>query len=288
MRTQVECVPCFVNQAIRALRANGKDEDYIKRVLPEILDILRGIDFRSTPMENASILYEFIRNSLGVRDIYKEVKRTHNELLLRNYHKFKGFVEKCNDKLKAAIMLSCGANLVDLGSRDVSTDDIYDEIVVNSKKEFCVDHYYNLVEDLSNAQRVTFFLDNAGEAILDMLLVETILEVFSNISEIIVVAKAEPFINDITVEEAKEVGFEKLPRTRLMGVYPSKDRVPNYWSEEIRDLISSSDVVIAKGQANYEALDVEGIYHLFYVKCNAVSRYVGVPVGCPVLFKRRL
>jgi len=286
MKTALECIPCFINQAIRAFKTNGESEERIIEILPDLLELLKGVDFDRTPMENASVMYRFISGSLGVEDVYRAVKKAHNEIFLKGYQRFKEIVMNSDDRLRRAIELSCSANLVDLGSRDVSTKDVFEEVISYSYRSFYLDHYKILREELTRARSLVYFLDNAGEAVLDMLLVETIVEEFPNLSRVIVIAKERPFINDITRAEALEMGFTRIPRVSVIGIYPSSDKSPNYWSEDIRKLIHDADVVIAKGQANFEALDVPKVYHLFYVKCSAVSKCIGAPIGSPVLFKR--
>ena len=286
MRTFLECVSCFINQAIRAFRANNVDEERIEGWIPEILRILERVDFRKTPMENASLIYGVIKELLGVQDVYAEVKRMHNEIFLDNYQRFKKIVEESDDRLRTAMELSCSANIIDLGSRDVSIEGVFEEVVSRIDSSFYVDHYKSFRNDLSRAETLVFFLDNAGEAVLDMLLVETISKEFPRISKIWVVAKAEPFINDITVDEALDLGFERIPDVEVLGVYPDPFKDPNYRSKELVDLLLKADVVIAKGQANFEALEFPGVYHLFYVKCSPILRCVNAPIGSPVLFKR--
>lgn len=285
MNTQIECVPCFINQAIRVLRANKANEDFIKTHIQDILEVVKKVDFSVTPIENAYFIYDFLKRILNKEDVYEDIKREHNMTLLSKYDEFKEYVYSQKDPLFTALRLSVGANIVDLGSKDAA-ENVFDEVLKASERTFWINQFDILTSDLKRAQNVVFFLDNAGEAVLDKLFIEVILDRFPQIKEVTVVAKAEPFINDITVKEALEIGFEEIDKIKLVGIHPTRERRPNYWSTEILELIQNSDVTITKGQANYEALEVLGIYHIFFVKCAAISKYVGAPVGYPVLFKR--
>jgi len=173
MNTQIECIPCLVNQAIRVLRANKVSEDFIKNNIKSVLEVIKNVDFSATTIENAYRFYRFLTKLLNKEDVYEDIKKEHNMIFLSKYNEFKEYVYSQKDPLFAALKLSVGANIVDLGSKDVSIN-VFEEVLRASEKDFWINHYDALLNDLKKAKYMVLFLDNAGEAVLDKLLTEVI------------------------------------------------------------------------------------------------------------------
>ena len=116
MRTYLECLPCFLNQALRAGRIATNDEEKIKRILDEVGMMLKDIPLESTPPASGKVIYKKVSDISGIPDPYKDIKRKSTEKCLSLYPSLKDLVEKSNDKLLTAIRIAIAGNVIDFGA----------------------------------------------------------------------------------------------------------------------------------------------------------------------------
>ncbi|MHA1649540.1 MAG: damage-control phosphatase ARMT1 family protein, partial [Candidatus Helarchaeota archaeon] len=149
---------------------------------------------------------------------------------------------------------------------------------------FKINHFSKFVEVLSTTQSLVYLGDNTGEIVFDKLLLETILERYK-IERIRFAVKGAPIINDATIEDAKYVGLDKIPGLEFIKIgigIPGSGL--ERWDTRFLKILRDSNMVISKGQGNYEALsDQKGIFFLLLAKCPVIARDLGVEVGDIVL-----
>ena len=136
-------------------------------------------------------------------------------------------------------------------------------------------------KDLKEAQTVLYLGDNAGEIVMDRLLLETI-----HHPNVYFVVRGAPIINDITIADAKQIGIDNLSTVISNGDDAPGTILENV-SPEFRDLYNNADLIISKGQGNYESLSGcnKNIYFILMAKCNHVAHHIGVQVGDFLIFK---
>ena len=122
---------------------------------------------------------------------------------------------------------------------------------------------------------------------MDKLLAETIRRLYPSL-EITVLVRGGPVLNDATMEDAIQVGFDRLEGITVMGngdrlAGTALDRI----SPEARHAITEADLIIAKGQGNYETMQGCGlhIYYAFLCKCQFFADRFGVPIYTGMLVK---
>ena len=93
MRTYLECIPCFFEQALRAARLVTADEEVIKRLLDEMGRMIETISIERKPPEVGKLMYGKIREITGNEDPYKELKRKNIEKAWTLYPSLKKRVE---------------------------------------------------------------------------------------------------------------------------------------------------------------------------------------------------
>ena len=277
MRTELECIPCALRQTIRSIRFSGSRRG--EAVMRRALRVLLEADWSVPPMALGFDLFAAIREELGVDDPYKREKERLNALVAERAGELRRVIWGSSDPLDTAVRLSIAGNIMDYGSH--GEFDVWEAARSALKAEPPIYEVEALREALSGAKRVLLFLDNAGEAVLDLLLAETIKRLYG--PEIIAVAREQPMINDVTVEEARTLGFEGFGEVRGMpsgglGEWLGFRGTLEKWLDE-------ADAALSKGQGNYELLSGlrRGIFFLFTVKCPVVARSVGAPEGSPVL-----
>ena len=90
-------------------------------------------------------------------------------------------------------------------------------------------------------------------------------------------------INDVTILDAQVTGITNLVRVIDNGS-DLPGTVLSMCSESFQREFHEADLVIAKGQGNFESLNEEkkNIFFLFKVKCSVVQGITGYPIGTHV------
>ncbi len=280
MRTELECIPCALRQTLRAIRFSGsrRGEEVMRRALKTLLEA----DWSVPPMALGFDLFSSIREELGVDDPYRAEKERFNEMVLQSYGRLRKMVWSGGDPLDTAVRLSIAGNVIDYGSHEGF--DVWETLRGFLEAEPGVYELDGLREALSRADSLILFLDNAGEAVFDLLLLETVDRLYGPL-RVVTVARSEPMINDVTVEEARRLGFGRYGEVRGMPSGSLREWLD--FRPVLEEWLSEADVAIAKGQGNFELLSGlgRGIFFLFMVKCPVVERVVGAPQGSMVLKK---
>ncbi|MFP4248390.1 MAG: damage-control phosphatase ARMT1 family protein [Armatimonadota bacterium] len=281
MQAKLDCVTCFQEQALRAARAAGAPVDQQEEVLRKAIRTVADADWRATPIDLGMPVHRIVREVTGVDDPFADAKREATAAALSALDDLRARVAQADDPLRMAIRISVAGNIIDLGA--LESFDFEETLARVSTADFAVDHYDALQSALEDAQSLLFFADNAGEIVFDRLLLETIEQHWG--PEITLVVKSGPFINDATVEDARASGLDQLEHLDMREVSNGDDdEAPAYASDEIDRWVAEHDVVIAKGQANYEALSERvDVFFLLMAKCPCVADVIGVNVGDFVL-----
>ena len=276
MRTYLDCIPCFFNQALRAGRIATNDENKLKNLLDEIGLMLRHIPLENTPPETGMLIYEKVREITGELDPYKKIKRESTEKALALYSSLKNEVEKSNDSLLTAIRIAIAGNVIDFGvNTDFNIEKEIDEVL---KKDFAIFDYYKFRDYLDNTDEILYIGDNAGESVFDRILIEEMKK------PVIYVVREIPVINDVTYEDALQAGIDKVASILSSGT-SAPGIVLRTCSAEFKRVYKNSKFVISKGQGNYEGLSDEKhpIFFLLKAKCWVIANDIGVNEGDIVL-----
>ena len=276
MRTYLDCIPCFFNQALRAGRIATGDETKLKMLLDEIGTMLSDIPLESTPPETGMLIYEKVREITGVLDPYKELKRENTEKALALYDSLKHKVEKSNDRLLTAIRIAIAGNVIDFGVN--RKFDIENELDKMLNKDFAIFDYDKFKHYLDKTNEILYIGDNAGESVFDRILIE------ETKKPAIYVVRAMPVINDVTYEDAVQAGIDKVASILSSGT-SAPGTVLETCNAEFKEIYKKSEFVISKGQGNYEGLSDEShpIFFLLKAKCRVIADDIGVNEGDIVL-----
>ena len=282
MKLNLDCIPCFQRQALQAVRFISDDEKLHERVLREVAKKLLESNWDSTPPELAHQIHSIVKRITKENDPYKKVKRESNDLVLKMYPELKEKVKKSREPLRTAVRLAIAGNIIDFGvPHEFNLEETVREVL---KKQFAIDDYRKLKEKLKDAETLLFFVDNAGEIGLDKLLVETFLEA-KKLEKIDFVVKGGPIINDATLEDAVYMGLDGLPNSEFLTISNGEVGTgPARSSQTVKRWIREHDVVVSKGQENYEGLsEHNGLFFMLMVKCHIIASDLGVEVGDIIL-----
>ena len=279
MKTYLECFPCLLRQAVEAAQMATEDEELRHEVVQTVLRELQTVPPEARPVDIAPGVHAAVREITGCEDPYREVKRESNRLALQAYPKAVELASEAPDPLLAAAKLAAAGNIADSA---IGSSFSFDSAIQQAESSvFALNDYAQFKTGLERASHVLYLADNAGEIVFDRLLLERM-----NGKRRTVAVKAHPLLNDATADDARTAGLDGCaaaivtsdawPRPDLHGV-----------SGELRTAFRDADIVIAKGQGNYEALSEydDNLFFLLIVKCPVIARDLCVNVGDLVLKK---
>lgn len=283
MQTSLDCVPCFVRQTLDASRMVSNDPRLQERVIREVLSKISRISFDRSPAYMAWEIHQIIRDLTGCTDPYKEIKEKFNKYALNLYPELKMIIKDSSDPLDTAVRLAIAGNIIDFGvTSAIEKEDVYETVKDCFKRDFAFDEMHKLQKALDKASRILYLGDNAGEIVFDRLLIEEI-----PFEKVIFAVKGGPIINDATMEDAISSGI-----TELVPVIDNGSNAPGtileLCSERFKEVFEKADLILAKGQANYETLsDIQykEIFFLLKVKCPIIARDINCTQG-DIVIKR--
>jgi uncharacterized protein with ATP-grasp and redox domains len=280
MKTYLECFPCFFIQALKTARLVTSDENAILQILKDVSAYLSQASFDVTPSEIGLGVYRILSKRTGVEDPYKEIKERCIQQALSLYPELKKLIEASEDRLMTAVRLSIAGNVIDFGTD--SSFDLKQELGTILSQDFAVNHCEEFRRALEKAQNIVYVADNAGETVFDRLLIEEINK------PVIYVVREKPIINDATREDAQLSGLDNISEIISSGC-DAPGNILKFCSDEFLKIYGSADLVISKGQGNYEALSDEErpIFFLLKAKCQVVARDLGVREGSIILAETR-
>ena len=281
MQMDLDCIPCFVQQAIRAARHLSDDPDVQERIVREALCCIGAVDFHEPPPRTSQIFYRRLSEITGIPDLYQADKDRQNRLALKLLPALKEQIGISPDPLLLAARLAIAGNIIDLGANgNLTIADIH-EAVDQALNEQLVGDWEKFKSAVSEARDILYLADNAGEIVFDRLLIEQILP-----KPVTLVVRGAPTINDALQTDAKAAGLDKL-----VDIIDNGSDAPGTLlgdcSREFLRCFATADLIIAKGQGNYETLcnEPRNIFFLFKIKCPVIARHIGHQVGTQVLLK---
>jgi damage-control phosphatase, subfamily I len=281
MRTNLDCFPCFLRQALEAARMVTQNEGIQRKVLNSVLSILSNVSTQASPPEIAHLVHLRVKSITGNFDPYREIKKNQNEIALQYESILSSQIAEMSDSLKAAMMFSAAGNAIDLAP-ECPIPDIYKKYMEIISKGFAWDDYELFLKKLVRSKSLLYLGDNAGEIVWDKILAEEIVENFN--LEITYAVRGFPILNDVTMEDAHFVGMNKVVYVISNG-FDAPGTLLNRCSEEFLKKYQKADLILSKGQGNFESLSEENrpIFFLLNVKCPVIAEDIHCNVGDIVL-----
>ena len=274
MSAWLDCIPCLVQHGLKAARLATGDPKVHETVLREALCHAGGARFDRPPVLWRWI-YRRVRELSGQDDPYLAIKAESTRQALRLYPAYRQRVLAAPHPLAHAVKLAIAANIIDYGAnRDFRHDDIPGALEQSLTAPLTGD-LDALLAALGRAPRVLYLADNAGELVFDRLLIELLPHL-----AVTVAVKGGPGLNDALRLDAQASGLDGRCETIDTGT-DGTGVILGDCCPEFRRRFAEADLVIAKGQANYETLaDCEReVYFLLKVKCPIVGKNIGHDLG---------
>ena len=265
-----DCIPCSINNYLRLLKTDLIPENMQETILRRLLRFFSEVDYKQSPPALGQELHRMLREVLQDQDPYRQIKEKYNRMMLEQYQKFMNIVMKSSDPFDTAMRLAIAGNVIDFGSHHRL--DVMETIDRVMDAKLAIDDSSALRDDLKSAESVLYIGDNAGEIVLDKIFIEII-----DHQNIYFAVRGNPAINDVTTVDAAAVGIDRHAKIITTG-----DDAPGIvWetsSDEFKRIFEKADVIISKGQGNFEGLvDIfQNTYFLLVTKCKLVSDHIGV------------
>jgi uncharacterized protein with ATP-grasp and redox domains len=283
MKISLECIPCLLRQSLEAARFVTDDTAVHEQIVRHVLRMVAEMDLNQPPPVVARAVHRRLREMTGVEDPYRTPKARFNRLAMSMLPDLAAEVERALDPLLAAARLAIAGNMIDLGANWNVTEAEVHEALGRSLSEPFVGNWEEFREAVADARDILYLADNAGEIVLDRLLIQEL-----GCQRITLAVRGSVVINDATLLDAEEAGLHEL-----VEVIDNGSDAPGTILEEcnaaFRKRFSEADLIIAKGQGSFETLsDVEGnIFFLFKVKCPVIASHVGLAAGTHALVRSK-
>ncbi|MDG6218478.1 MAG: ARMT1-like domain-containing protein [Candidatus Thermoplasmatota archaeon] len=283
MRTTIDCIPCFLNQSIEAARMATTEESKQVEVVKQVMNHLQTIDFTCSPPEISKHVHHIIRTVTGNNDPYKTVKMKANKFAKKQYPMLKRMVDKSTDPLLLSTKLAIIGNVIDFGT--MNRMDVTEMITSIAQRAIDDVAYSQFKQRINEAETIVYLADNTGEIFFDRLLLEQITKKDQSVTYVV---KQHPIINDATHKDALYAGIDAYAHI-IAGdkeaPYSAPGIIASNMSTELKTLLHNTDMVISKGQGNYESLNNvdREIFFLLMIKCPRVAESIGIDVGTMVL-----
>ena len=270
MRIIESCAKCLFDKQRRL----SDDPAFLK----EIREI---IDNRSEDDSAPYLVYLFRKvyeKHFGPRKPYAETKRKYNNLVLQEEELLRRRIEASDDPLKTALGYARTGNYIDFGAMNVVEDDVFlkllDQVELTERDLPVMDSF---VRQCETAESFLLLADNCGEIVLDKLFIEQLLKRFPHL-EAKVMVRGDEVLNDATEEDAVYSGIDQIAKVISSGNAVA-GTVYDMLSDEAKAALDSADIILAKGQGNYETLNGQGrhIFYAFLCKCELFTSRFDVP-----------
>ncbi len=267
MKIEAGCLKCLRDKEVKRaeeIKDSVKRAEYLQKV-----DAVLQKEGTLTAPEYLAAFYQVFDGVYGALPSYKELKRKYNQLMLEQENNIYRRILSAEDSLKAAIQAAQAGNYIDFIAMDGVSGDKLTELLSN----FCVTNidlavYDRFCKELHGAKRLVYITDNCGEIVIDKLLIREIKKYAPQI-DITVLTRGREVGNDATVEDAVQTGLDKEAYVIGNGTDVAGTCI-HLLPEKVRKRVLEADIIISKGQGNYETLSDcgENVYYLFLCKCE--------------------
>jgi uncharacterized protein with ATP-grasp and redox domains len=275
MKTQYDCIPCLVRQASEALAMVVEDKKQREQIMRQLLAQIASAKWTGTPPALAQLLHRTIREMTANKDPYISIKHEMNRIASELIPRRREMIKNSDNPHELAVRLAIVGNLLDSGAKtQISAKELPQHLERLIVQELRGDAE-NLFSAAERADNILYLADNAGEVYFDRLLLEVL-----PTKKIIFAVKGSPVINDATMEDAVAAGIHEIARIISNGS-DAPGTILDDTSHEFKACFERADLIISKGQGNYETLSDsrKSICFLLAVKCPVIAKHIGEPAG---------
>ncbi|HAX17105.1 MAG TPA: hypothetical protein DCY00_00695 [Actinobacteria bacterium] len=280
MKIPLDCIPCQIRHFINSARMFTDDENIISSVLDHTLSVTskyKSYDNIFKMYIDANRIIEKIGSG---SDPYKEFKKQINSICLDAEPDLKKIIRESATPFETALRISIAGNSIDVMQQGnhISSKIIKNILKTALNQEISSSAIKKLYDEIVKAEKILFIGDNCGEIVLDRIFIEYLRDnvLYEKIKKITYAVRGGPALNDSTIEDAESTGMSSVVEVTTTGASIPAAYLP-YSSEEFRKIYFASDLIISKGQGNFEGLfdRHENIFFMLKIKCPTFERFFG-------------
>lgn len=278
MKLNARCIACQINRYEQRLR-QIQNEDIKMQHLNHIFQLILNSDPNDTLAYLNMQIEAYLAPYLPPLKDYQTIKKTYNQMLIAMHPWFIDLLATQEDQVYAALQLARSANYIDFGAMDALSQDKLMELLNNAFLDSLdAKVYHCFIHELQHAKTLIYCLDNCGEIVLDKLAIQTLQKTFPHL-QIIAMVRGDNVLNDVTLQDAKQVGLDQICEV-ITNDHPMAGIDLNHVQPQTQQLLQNADVILAKGQGNFESLCGCGlnIYYLLLCKCSLFSERFQMPL----------
>ena len=276
MRANSMCISCILKKQEKLIR-DFSDEDKKSQYINRVLEILRKHGQTESSPWLAEKINQLYEECWGEGEDYTVTKQRYNQLLLSKEKEILTCINNSDDCIRECIKYVSAGNYIDFSAVDNVNEHTLDELLQKVNEENISEiEYFNFKRDLEQAKKLVYVTDNCGEILLDKIFIKCIEDKYPKL-KITVIVRGQNVINDATIEDAKQVGLMDIV-TCIGNGNGAPGTVIKLLSEEAKQALLEADMIISKGQGNFESLFAEGLnpYYIFLCKCELFVRRFGL------------
>ena len=279
MKTYLECIPCFFKQALLVSQETGCCVEKQKIIMDKVSELIPKFSLENTPPEMSGEIQRVIKNISGITDPYDDIKRVSRARVRKVIPAVTQLIENSDDPLLAAVKFAIAANIIDYGANgNLDQDSELIQLLRTEVSGFEIDHgdffnYEAFKIKLQSSKEILYIGDNVGEHFFDKLLMKAMTEVNPSI-HITYATRDIPVLNDITVSDAIDAKIDDYADIISSGSH-LPGTVIKLCNDDFISRYNSADMIISKGQGNFETLSDESgpLFLLLMVKCPAIAKH---------------
>ena len=274
MAVPFECYDCILGSLSGLVLRATEDPVEQHKLIKEFIRVVADADEDATPPEFAAYFHRRVQELSGIEDFYREEKDRSTELGLKLLPELREMVENSDEPFETAVRFVMGGNIIDYGALpDFNLDSAEKAICEVIDMPLEKSEVNCLKEAMERADSILYVLDNCGEAVIDHLLIDRFKE------KITIAVRGSAILNDVTPLEAEQSGYGDFPLIHTGDMAPGASLRTS--SEEFLKALRNFDLIIAKGQGNYETLCEldRPIFHLLRIKCHVIAKRTGGTLG---------
>ncbi len=279
MKTAHDCIPCLIRQTLNAVRLATSDEKVHISVLREVLKAVSIMDLDLCPPLMGQQIHRLIREQTGSRGPYKSVKDLCNRYSLALFPELEAMIRASENPFESAVRLAIAGNIIDFGANIAVDQTVIGDTIAASLSEPLVGDVHALEDAVLSAPKILYLGDNTGEIVFDRLLIARL-----PTGRVTFAVRGGPIINDATMEDAIAIGMTDLAPVIANGS-DAPGTILDQCSDSFKHAFRAADLIIAKGQGNYETLsgNRKRIFFLLKAKCPVIAEHIGCRVGDSVI-----
>ena len=276
MKISASCIRCLIERQEERIRQFA-EEDIKSRYMKEVLRIIAESDEEASAPYLVAQMRRKYREYFGDTEDFAEIKHRFNQMMLEKENQIREIIHTSIDPLRYALTFARIGNYIDFGAMHEVDTQILEKMIQSAEADMVEERVYELLlKELKAASRLVYLVDNCGEVVLDKLVIECLKEQYPEL-DITVIVRGQEVLNDVTMKDALETGLTQVVRVLKNGSDVAGTQL-NCVNAATLSAINDADIIISKGQGNFETLNGCGlnIYYLFLCKCDWFVKRFGL------------